>query len=292
MRHEVIAAINVINTDRLQKFLDGLKAEPENSDPRVQKWISSNLRNWLLRDENPIRIHLTSPRQLSTLGIHQLPDWLKKQLPAWPDNLYFVPLNPALKEKIEHALGYVRWLLENEGIADLGRLGAATAIKDGEELMRKRIQEKVAMRSNKDATAKIMNSTGGYYWVNVISVGGLIRESSIMGHCVGWDSMPYRKKLVEGKIQIWSLRDHRDDPWCTIECDSPTKTIKQIRGRGLGVTKGVTEHDAARVFALLQTPWAKTRVKRIHAHEIDLNWPVATAPQENALLRQQFEIIG
>ena len=61
----------------------------------------------------------------------------------------------------------------------------------------------------------------------ILKPGELIREGTLMRHCVG----SYKEKVLQGRSLIISLRDKENEPHITLEIDTKTRTVVQIRGK-------------------------------------------------------------
>ncbi len=71
----------------------------------------------------------------------------------------------------------------------------------------------------------VLAADGGRRWVRLISRAALDYEGARMGHCVGeggYDSFRNR---------IYSLRDSRNRPHCTVEFDPSRRRVQQAKGR-------------------------------------------------------------
>jgi len=83
-------------------------------------------------------------------------------------------------------------------------------------------------------------------------------EGTRMKHCVGDKGMGYIKAVVDGRIEIWSLRDRDAKPRFTLEVDSSfyeaespdekANAIKQIKGSTNRTPGYASKHDHGRNF--------------------------------------------
>ena len=67
-----------------------------------------------------------------------------------------------------------------------------------------------------------------FKWVMVFSQKALEREGKLMSHCVG----SYCDLVKSGHSKIYSLRDKKNEPHCTVEVSG--KSIIQMQGKGNG----------------------------------------------------------
>lgn len=278
-----LASLNIINTPRIDAYIETLLKDREFHDPKVQKWIKSNLRNWILREENQERIHLTDRSQFSLLGIHIEPAWLQGK--PLPDNLYYVPLNPKLKQQVSAALHHVVYVVQTGQVVDLTRLQVPQAIKDGENTEAIQRQLLIDQHFESEGVKRICNAPNGNYWVSILTPHSLARESKFMGHCVGRPTSNYSGELKAGLIEIWSLRDRNNHPHVTISYTLQGHIIDQIRTKGLGdhggaapaeelmaQTQGMVERYWTSTWALFASDYCKQRVKAISKYELNLNF--------------------
>jgi hypothetical protein len=69
----------------------------------------------------------------------------------------------------------------------------------------------------------------GWYMVRLLTPRALDNESAEMQHCVGHGT--YDTRVENGQVLILSLRDPHNKPHVTIEVDTRTNSIVQIRGK-------------------------------------------------------------
>jgi hypothetical protein len=74
---------------------------------------------------------------------------------------------------------------------------------------------------------KIVYQIDNYYWIQLTSPQSLDYESNLMGHCVGQGG--YDSNVLSGVVIIYSLRDSKNEPHCTIELRNGK--INQIKGK-------------------------------------------------------------
>ena len=68
----------------------------------------------------------------------------------------------------------------------------------------------------------------GWRWVKILSPEGLDYEGNAMGHCIGGGDYD------DADTVIFSLRDPRNIPHCTIEWDEDCRCVTQVQGHGSG----------------------------------------------------------
>ena len=67
----------------------------------------------------------------------------------------------------------------------------------------------------------------GYSWRKLTTKDALAREGQLMGHCSG----SYYDRVKEGAVEIWSLRDPKNEPHCTVELRPGSQVVQQIKGK-------------------------------------------------------------
>jgi hypothetical protein len=73
-----------------------------------------------------------------------------------------------------------------------------------------------------------------FYIVSLLNWTAFAREGKLMQHCLGDTNQDYLRKLNENIIEIWSLRDRTNTPYCTMEFEIKRKRVLQIKGRRNG----------------------------------------------------------
>lgn len=79
----------------------------------------------------------------------------------------------------------------------------------------------------KDDTKTIIKWKDGMRLVRLVGENSFKREGLLMSHCVG---SYYGKK----EVKVYSLRDSKNNPHCTIEVTKEKNVINQIKGKGNG----------------------------------------------------------
>jgi hypothetical protein len=82
------------------------------------------------------------------------------------------------------------------------------------------------METEKDIET-FLDFNNGIKFVKLVSKNSFLREGKLMAHCVG--SYADKKDII-----IYSLRDSKNRPHCTIEVKTKDKFIQQIQGKGNG----------------------------------------------------------
>lgn len=233
---------NIVNQENVDILIDAIIAVEDVKDPKIQKWLKSNFKNYLIRDHN----ELFNVRSLPA----DAPDWMKKAFERG-DKLQEVRVSPAFRDKIAHAIDFMR---SDEGPERLDRLTVPEAIRQSDEwtqmLMKKKSGENAA-----DGERVFKKYPDGYSWRFLESEAAVNREGTLMGHCVS----SYWKYIGEGSTQIASLRDGKNEPHCTLEIDRQEKFIRQIKGKS---NAPVVEKYQSYVQDILSTEFKKFDVEQ------------------------------
>ena len=213
---EIVLSRNVINVDEIEEFLSAYK-HPDK--PAVDKWVQNNFRNWLIRDYDgagEMRLQPDSP-ELKTF-----PDWAKKAVEKG-ETLYGVSFDKPLIDKLEHVIDY---LMSDEAPKRLDALTVPEAMKQADAWTKMLTKKKVNPLDAAEGEKIIKKYPDGFTWRELTNEAALSREGTEMGHCVG----SYWREVQNGKTQIYSLRDTKNQPHITIEVSD--NSLVQIKGKG------------------------------------------------------------
>jgi len=106
---------------------------------------------------------------------------------------------------------------------DFKSLSVPDAIKKAEMWLKSLTRGKAAREVPGEIPVKTYSD--GFKWLKLTSRESLDREGKLMGHCVG----SYYEKVAEEGTEIYSLRDPKNEPHCTIEVTD--REIQQIKGK-------------------------------------------------------------
>ena len=198
---------NVLNQDEIQKFISGFRARK----PETQKWLQANLRNYLISDHDDVdTVTTVEPNS---------PSWLRAAI-SRGDEVFKVSMSKAFKDQIAHIIDY---LDSPQADFDFSRLSVPDAIKKSDLWTKELTKGPVAQEVPGEIEFK--KYSDGYRWVKPTSKEALDREGKLMGHCVG----SYCERVSGGDTVIYSLRDPKNEPHCTIEVTNGA--IEQIKGK-------------------------------------------------------------
>ncbi len=215
---------NIVNQEEIDEFLKSLRV----SKPSSKKWVQSNLRNHLLRtfeEVEPVK------------SVENPPAWLKAAIQRG-DELFRVVFSSDFRDEIEHV---VDWLESDAVPEDVSRVSVPQAIKHAQNWLAELVS---GDSSEAGKTKQIKSYSDGFSWVELQDQAALTREGESMGHCVG----SYCERVDSGSTRIWSLRDRKGDPHCTIEITNGV--VQQIKGKG---NKSVVEKYHGYVKDILGT---------------------------------------
>lgn len=244
-KYHLIVGRNIVNQDEISKFLSSFS----HGEPHIEKWLNSNLRNWILNKSKEVIPHAPSLKD---------PAWVEKAL-SRGDKLYDFKPSEDLKNKISHLIDYFKSKKPR-----LDRMSAEDAFKNLE--VWDKSAEKKALKERKKVLKETTQESGvetlkkypsGYSWVEVKTAEALTREGILMGHCVGGED--YCKAVLSKSMRIFSLRDKQNKPHCTIELSN--REIKQIKGiRNSGIAPELQKY----VQDFLKRPLEGVIFSKIH----------------------------
>jgi hypothetical protein len=107
---------------------------------------------------------------------------------------------------------------------DLTRLSVPDALDKSDEWTHQLTKKKVSAEAEKGEEV-VKKYPDGFTWKKLTSDAALDREGNLMGHCVG----SYCDQVAGGDTVIYSLRDSKNEPHCTIEVTRGK--IEQIKGK-------------------------------------------------------------
>jgi hypothetical protein len=198
----ILSERNVANVPEMDKYVLSFEV----TDQKILQWLKSNLRKYLISDYEETKDYTAKSTD---------PDWMKK------NDIITVHPTKDFTDQIRHVLDYFK---SKDAPTDLTRISVPDAIKKSDiwlkNLTRGEAEKKVP------GEIEVKKYSDGFRWVKLESDQALNREGKLMGHCVG----SYCQQVSEEGVEIYSLRDEKNDPHCTIEVSSD-KEIQQIKGK-------------------------------------------------------------
>ncbi|MFA5025122.1 MAG: PcfJ domain-containing protein [Candidatus Shapirobacteria bacterium] len=216
---------NIVNTEDVDFFLRSLKNDvvrgiPDVHRNKIVKWVDSNLKNYLLREYPDVQKYTQAYSQQVIAHHKKEKPWIQKAMDRG-DELFRIAISTGFLNQITHVLDY---FAENPNI-NISRISVPEAIRQSDEWT-KNLNKKALDVEDNTGTKTLRKYPDGFRWVEVTSKLSLDREGKIMGHCVG----SYYDRVSSGNTKIYSLRDKKNEPHCTIE--HRENTINQIKGKG------------------------------------------------------------
>jgi len=171
--------------------------------------------------------------------------WLKSAI-SRGDKLFTIFIGSSFSNQIDHVMDY---FLANPNL-NISRISVPEAIRQSEEWT-KQLNRKASDKEDAQGTEEVRKYPDGFRWVKVTSEQSLNREGKLMGHCVG----SYCDRVSSGSTSIYSLRDKKNEPHCTVEV---TKSgIQQMQGKGNGpVDKKYIKYIKDFIIKPINKPWA------------------------------------
>lgn len=165
-----------------------------------------------------------------SLEKYKHPDFKQEVLTWINSNLAnYLKKNEENQTEIEHILDYLNSDTAPERLKKMSYKQA----KESAEKWIQSLVKKAADIIETDADVEtFLEFDGGYRFVKLIGKAAFQREGNLMSHCVA----SYHGK---SNTTIYSLRDNKNQPHCTIEVNSSTgrdgkQSINQIKGKGNG----------------------------------------------------------
>lgn len=216
-------ARNVYFEDEAEAFLINLQEKAANAN--VKKWVTSNLRNYIINKEKLPKLSPAFKRQIAQHP-DKFPKWLVEK--ASTQDIYSVDVGSLLR--FSHVVDYLNTLTSNVTNMSVEEAVKQTAKWDADLRKRKEdvSREKKTIAEETGVTV-VYRLPNGYSFVSVDSKDALKREGDLMGHCVG--GAGYYKQVKSGATKIYSLRDTNNKPHVTIEYNVRNKKIEQIKGK-------------------------------------------------------------
>jgi hypothetical protein len=154
----------------------------------------------------------------------QIKDWLQtvvaKQLkPRYNQSGEQLP-TPEYQD-IEHILDYLH---SDEAPRRINTRLSYKQAKEQSEAWTKALIKKAADVVETEDDVETVYEEEGFRWVKLVGKNAFEREGNLMRHCVG-------NYFGKQDTTIYSLRDYKNNPHCTIEYRS---SVNQIKGKGNG----------------------------------------------------------
>jgi len=246
---------NIVNVGDIDGMIDIIiqrDIPPEN----VQTWLKRNFKNYMLRDYENI-VDVTESYQSSTptflAQMYKARPWLKKLVES-KATLYGVQTQ-LIRDDLIHVVDFFS---SPEAPRHIDRISVPEAIRQAnlwtEKLSKKKVDKNIARKGER----LIKKYPDGFTWKELVSDEALDLEGVQMQHCVG----SYAERVHRGEAIIWSLRDSKNLPHCTIQLSHGTKEVIQIKGKQ---NSAVIEKYHSYVQDLLKTTLDKFDVD---AHEL------------------------
>jgi hypothetical protein len=102
-------------------------------------------------------------------------------------------------------------------------------LKEANKAMIKRAMQMPVIKIDEGEEVLEQVLDAGWYMVRLLTPRALDNESAAMQHCVGHGT--YDVRVLTGQVVILSLRDPHNKPHVTIEIDTRSNSVVQIRGK-------------------------------------------------------------
>ncbi len=135
----------------------------------------------------------------------------------------------ALKEDLVdiYALEHIiDWLNSNDAPSRLRKLSVKDAIRKSTQWTEANKKRGNSLKDKED-DLEVFMKVDGFVIVKLLTKNAFLREGTLMSHCLGG----YNPK---GGVDIFSLRDNKNNPHATFEVRTEDKEVVQIKGKGNG----------------------------------------------------------
>lgn len=213
----------------------------------VSEWATRVFVKWLIRTEGlahdlkqGLRQHYDDYIADYAFSMPDLPDYsedvnndefyhaLLSSLPVYArDGDIILPygLNLVLDNDEQIAMMFDYLVARVEGGQSIGRMSVEQAIAQSVRWHQQRVRAQGKSVEGADIKT-VMEFGDGMKMVRVLTPQGLDRDSECLGHCVGQGG--YDRRIIDGTVKIFSLRDKDDNAHATIEVTSGR--VVQIKG--------------------------------------------------------------
>lgn len=232
---------NILNVHDIDAYIHMLTIDTQRQD--IQKWFKSNLRNYLLR-HRPLNNVATS---FARRNYPEMP-WVNKALDRG-EEVSIVQIDTGLRNQVNHIRDYFR---ANPRV-NISRVTFQEASRQA-DIWTEQMNKKEAEEDLKGLEI-VRKYPNGFHWAKVTSQQALSREGKLMKHCVG----SYCNQVSSGRSIIYSLRDKKNEPHCTIEARKDS--IEQIKGK---TNKAVDDKYISYVKDFVKNPVEGNKYDYVH----------------------------
>lgn len=160
---------------------------------------------------------------------------MNPQVKQWIDSNYqnFVKKNGASaisKGQLDHIIDWMESPEASRYLARLNRISVPAALELANKWtyqINKANEKLKEQNSDLGGLEVVKRFDDGYFIAKLVSKEAFQKEGVKMGHCVA----SYYTDSDEVDFEIYSLRDSKNEPHCTIEFTKSNKTIDQIKGK-------------------------------------------------------------
>lgn len=211
---------NLVNPEVITQELDSILTDRAQAMGEratiISKYVRSNVANYVKNTDT----------FYGSMKVNQLPqpvpDWVKKKYrpSEYVDVVRVDALRRFINDQLSHAIDF---LASPAAPVDPSRMSVP-------ELLQAVVRwdaagVKKGAQAAEDGVEVVKTYDDGFFWVRVFGKESLIREGSRMGHCVG----SYYDRVKDMSCTIYSLRDPKNEPHCTVE--EVRGTLEQIKGK-------------------------------------------------------------
>lgn len=211
----VLIARNIVNHGEIESFIRSLIDDLEIEKQEIYFWMDKQLKDYIQNRLDTV-ITLDSFKDSD-------PDWLKRSVKNK------TALKAVFEEKfikqIHRIIDYFNQLPDKE-LSKIPKLTFEAALKKANEFVNNTTTE-----STEDVEI-VREYPNKFSFVRLLSRQALFREGTLMHHCTKKEENLYFENIQNGTLDIYSLRDTKNRPHCTIEVND--NLINQIKGYNNG----------------------------------------------------------
>jgi len=129
----------------------------------------------------------------------------------------------ASESDLEHIID---WMVSGDAPQRLKKMSLKDAVKKTDDWVKKNIERGSQIEEKESDLETFIDFGDGFKFMQLLTKNSFQREGSLMSHCLGGYN-------PASDLKIYSLRDSKNNPHCTIEVRGD-KEVNQIKGKGNG----------------------------------------------------------
>ena len=211
---------NILNIEHLENWLGYIGNWTEH--PEVDRWIQTPLRSYMLNNYPATVVGFNS----ENVDKYAVPSWVPAAVKRG-DTIYEINFVNQ---------GFRQFEKRVRSIIDL--MNSVYPSREFDKLVKTPMSDDL-LRHVETRIPQIKRKTGieetsikypdGFRWVSLKTFETIEHEGELMGNCLKEDTEDYARKVADGKIELYSLRDRANKPRVDVEIEIK-KYVNQIVG--------------------------------------------------------------